>query len=105
MFIVSKGIHGLATATWHMSHMGCPQEGAETRTRSVLLLEGKERKVRAGRRPHNISWLPFMSAHLERLHPAPYPCHTHNVYIAFNRINMSYFNIYSPPYDWAFKLF
>lgn len=73
MFIVSKGIHGLARATWHMSHMGCPQEGAETRTRSVLLLEGKERKVRAGRRPHNISWLPFMSAHLERLHPAPRP--------------------------------
>lgn len=90
-FRVSRGMHELTTATWHMSHMGCFREGVETRTSSVGLLEGKEREVRVGRQPHNISWLAFHVSTCRETTFSP------NVYITFNSIDMSYLNIYHRP--------
>lgn len=86
----SRGMHELTTATGHMSHMGCFRVGEQIRTSSVDLLEGKEREVHVGRQPHNISWLAF---HVTCRETTFSP----NVYITFNSIDMSYFNIYHHP--------
>ena len=89
-FEAPRGMYGLATTTWHMGRVGGLREGGWVGggwNTSVALLEGQERKVRAGRTPHNISWSPFRVSTSRKATFFP------NVYITFNYIGMLYFNI------------